>query len=142
MVRWLVWLNAYIPLVIVIAFFDRHTHVLAPFYLFRPSGLILLLSLLVLLQHVVKSVAPSFGATLAILGLMLVPIMPNLALKTRDLLTEQGQNRMIFSLTPDQAELLHGSRPIPPRTTRSFWNLPLFQGQSVKACRHWGGLSA
>ncbi|MEO1189156.1 MAG: DUF6798 domain-containing protein, partial [Pseudomonadota bacterium] len=43
---WLAGLNAYILLAAVIAYFDRDTHALALFYLFRPSGLILLLSIL------------------------------------------------------------------------------------------------
>ena len=43
---WLAGLNAYVILAALIAFLDRETHALALFYLFRPSGLILLLSIL------------------------------------------------------------------------------------------------
>lgn len=45
-VIWVAGLNAYIAVAIVVAFIDRHTHVLASFYIFRPSALILLLSIL------------------------------------------------------------------------------------------------
>lgn len=43
---WLASLNAYILIAAIIAYFDRNTHTLSAFYLFRPGALILLLSIL------------------------------------------------------------------------------------------------
>lgn len=41
---WICLLNAYIPLAIIISFFDHHTYRFAPLYMFRPAALILILS--------------------------------------------------------------------------------------------------
>ncbi|HBG95319.1 MAG TPA: hypothetical protein DDY14_08355 [Chromatiaceae bacterium] len=53
---WLCAMNAYIPIAILVAWLDRDTHVVAPLYLFRPSSLILFLSLLGLAIIALQSV--------------------------------------------------------------------------------------
>lgn len=52
-------LNLYILLAVVVAYLDRNTHALAAFYLFRPAGLIWLLSLLGLARFVGSFLAPA-----------------------------------------------------------------------------------
>ena len=71
---------------------------------------------------------------------MLVPIMPNLALKTRDLLTEQGQNRMIFSLTPDQAELVAWIKTNTAPNDPILLEPPSFPGSISEGMSPLGGL--
>lgn len=51
---WVAGLNAYVVLAGIIAFLDRETHVLAMFYMFRPSALILLLSMLWVSKHLLS----------------------------------------------------------------------------------------
>ncbi|MEM7407845.1 MAG: hypothetical protein AAF458_21320 [Pseudomonadota bacterium] len=72
--RWLVAGYAYLLAAFVVAWFDRHTHVLAPFYLFRPNALLLLLTLLLAarqIERLLRDRAPAcFGviALTAVLG--------------------------------------------------------------------------
>ncbi|MCY6380005.1 DUF6798 domain-containing protein [Hoeflea prorocentri] len=49
---WVAGLNVYIVFAVLVAFLDQNTHLFAPFYIFRPSGLIFLLSLLLIVKRV------------------------------------------------------------------------------------------
>lgn len=69
---WVGLLNLYIPFAMLLAFFDRGTHHVAMLYLFRPSGLILLLSLLVLASFLARAIADEFRQTASVVALSLM----------------------------------------------------------------------
>lgn len=51
---WAALLNLYLLAAFIIAFFDRNTHIFAALYLFRPSSLILLISLILLARSLLQ----------------------------------------------------------------------------------------
>ena len=79
---WVAGLNAYIPVVLAVAFLDRDTHVLAPFYMFRPSAMILFLSVLLLVRRVVLAIEPAVRRSLSLPAAVIVAVflLPTFAL--------------------------------------------------------------
>nr|WP_256372978.1 GtrA family protein [Pseudoruegeria sp. HB172150] len=75
---WVAGLNIYIVAAFVIAWLDRHTHALAPFYLFRPMSLTTLLTLMLGTQALIAPL-PATGqrlfaaAAVAVFAVLSVP---------------------------------------------------------------------
>lgn len=66
---WLLSLHGYLIVSLGVAFLDRHTHLLAPLYLFRPNALTLLLLLLILAHWLRRALAPAPERTVAAFAL-------------------------------------------------------------------------
>lgn len=75
---WAIGLNLFLLAALVIAYVDRHTHAVAPLYLFRPAALTLLVSLL-LLGHSALRLLPDVlragvsGITIVLLAVFALP---------------------------------------------------------------------
>ncbi|MEL7033596.1 MAG: hypothetical protein AAGL97_09640 [Pseudomonadota bacterium] len=102
---WLAGLNAYILLAALIAYLDRDTHALALFYLFRPSGLILLLSILWGLATGIELIKrwrteTVLGALFVALILVATPALHSAARVV------QGPAPLASTATPAQADMI------------------------------------
>lgn len=82
---WVAGLNAFILVAVAVAFLDRHTHLVAPLYIFRPSALILLLSVLLLVWRVVLALdtalqrSPVMPTALLVAAFVLLTVVLNAA---------------------------------------------------------------
>jgi putative flippase GtrA len=105
---WLALLNLYIVAAILLAFLDRDTHFLAPFYLFRPSALIFLLSCLLVTHNIARSIRPAeagrVAAAMLIAAVMMV--LPKGVIQTGRFALSAADQRLEASLTPSQTDLV------------------------------------
>lgn len=125
---WLLCLHAYLALALGLAFIDAQAYRLAPFYMFRPSSLILLLSLMVFAMWAEGTVnkgsisrPPVHGLALLALALMVTPPLvwkvttlvssPAGTLMSRLSDNEQSAVRFIRTSVPEDAVILVGSAP-------------------------------
>lgn len=82
---WLCALNAYVLLAMGVAFLDRHTHVLASLYLFRPAALILLLSVIGAIALLRDTAGPAWrGMALAAAALTAAAAAPGILIAAKD----------------------------------------------------------
>jgi hypothetical protein len=73
--RWVLLLHLYLVAMVAVSWFDRETEYLAPFFVFRPSGLILLLALALTVSWLQRSLAAAGGRPFATLAIVAVAAM-------------------------------------------------------------------
>jgi len=71
---WVAGLNLYILAAMLLAFLDRETHVLSMFYMFRPSALILLLSLIWVISRLLSPIWLNSKRRLGSICLMIIVV--------------------------------------------------------------------
>ena len=102
---WIATLNLYVLIAALIAYFDRHTHAFAWFYLFRPSALILLLSLL---WGGAQMISPALTRRPAAFLLVLVALLSSVwsASASAAMRVIQGPVPLSAMLTPEETEMV------------------------------------
>jgi hypothetical protein len=106
--RWVAALNLLMALTVVLAFLDRHTHAFAPFYAFRPSSLVLLLSCLAaarLAFAALPALARPLPAAL-VAALAVSTVLADLSREARAALRLGGSDRLAAMQTPAQRALV------------------------------------
>jgi len=80
---WVAGLNAYVVFAMALAFVDRDTHLLASLYMFRPSGLIYLLSIILIIQRVALAIPTDALRRLSVPALIIIAgfVLPDIALR-------------------------------------------------------------
>ncbi|WP_298910519.1 DUF6798 domain-containing protein [uncultured Aliiroseovarius sp.] len=79
---WVAGLNAYIVLAMGVAYIDRNTHLLAPLYMFRPSGLIFLLSIILIVHRISVAIPTDVLRRLSVPALIIIAgfVLPDITL--------------------------------------------------------------
>jgi hypothetical protein len=106
--RWLFILYVYLILSFVLAYFDRHTHLLGPLYMFRPNSLILLLTLMLGMLWLRQALAGDVTRTVAVITLAIAIgfAVPRAAILSKTLLLGAPQLPLTRALTPKYRELV------------------------------------
>ena len=110
---WAALLNAYILIAILLAFVDQNTHLLAPFYLFRPSGFILLISVLLLMRRLLNALEPEDVSRLQLPTFVLLAafVLPVVAVQAARLaITLAGEPRLENAMTAPERDVLNWLR--------------------------------
>jgi len=102
---WVGGLNAYILLVTILAFLDRDTHLFSMFYMFRPSALILLLSLIWGITRLLRPVGNNNNGLVAIGLVIIVGVYLPLSIRTIAQATHGGLP-LASMLSTSEAEMV------------------------------------
>lgn len=103
---WLAVLNGYVPVAIAIAFADRSAHALAPFYMFRPLSLILLLSCMAAAAYLFSRATELHGAAAVLVTAAAgAAVLPDLTDRAYDSLRDGWDGRIERQRDAAEADL-------------------------------------